>query len=141
MSESRSFGRDQVERALRDGFPDDPDIDALQIIAVDESTCELRLNYDDRQLRPGGTISGPTLMKLADTAMYAALMGAFDRVPIAYTTNLSIEFLRRPGPTDLIARSTIIKKGRSRFTGRVELRSEGVDGPVAIAIVSYHVVE
>src|ERR1700744_581328 len=64
--------------------------------------CRVRRRHHDRSLRPGGTVSGPIMMALADFTMYLAVLSAIGWVPLAVTTNLSINFLRKPGPRDLL---------------------------------------
>jgi len=81
---------------------------------LDDGSASVRAPYDDRFLRPGGTISGPVLMGLADYAAYAAILSRIGNVPLAVTTNLNINFLRRPVPGDVIAMARVIKLGRQR---------------------------
>jgi len=100
-------------------------------------SARVRLVYDDRQLRPGGTISGPAMMGLADCAFYYALLAQIGKVPLAVTTNLNINFLRKPGPTNLIADARILKLGRLLATGDVMLFSDGVPQPIAHATMTY----
>jgi uncharacterized protein (TIGR00369 family) len=88
-------------------------------------------------VRPGGTISGPALMALTDYGMYAALMGAIGRVEMAVTTNININFLRKPAARDVLAECRVIKLGRSLSVIDVMLYSEGDDRPVAHATGTY----
>lgn len=89
------------------------------------------------QLRPGGTVSGPTLMSLADTAMYLLVLAHVGLREMAVTSHLSIDFLRRPDAVSLVAEATLMKLGRRSAVGHVILRSEGDDAPVASAQVTY----
>jgi len=91
------------------------------------------------QLRPGGTISGPTMMGLADMAMYALVLSAIGKVPLAVTTNLSINFLRKPEPADLVAEARMLKLGKALAVGDVTIRSEGSEAIVAHAVVTYSI--
>lgn len=68
----------------------------MQVEAVGDGQARVRMPVLPRHLRPGGTVSGPTLMTLADTAMYMALLGEIGLVALAVTTSLTINFLRRP---------------------------------------------
>lgn len=91
-------------------------------------------------LRPGGTISGPTMMMLADVAMYVAVLSAIGAVPLAVTTNLNINFLRRPAPADLVAEAELMKLGRRLAVGHIAIRSVAAaagDDLVAHATASY----
>src|SRR5213080_3468657 len=75
----------------------------LAIEAVWEGGCRVRQSYRETSIRPGGTISGPTMMALADFAMYVAVLAAVGPVPLAVTINLNINFLRKAAPRDLVA--------------------------------------
>lgn len=101
--------------------------------------ARLRLKYSEDYLRPGGTISGPAMMGLADHAFYIALLAQIGRVALAVTTNLNINFLRKPGPVDLIADVRIFKLGRRLAVGEVTLVSDGETDPVAHATVTYSI--
>jgi len=100
-------------------------------------TATVRMPFDETFVRPGGTISGPAMMSLTDYTMYAALMGAIGRVELAVTTNLNINFLRKPAAADVIAKCRILKLGRSLCVLDVTLYSEGDDRPVAHATGTY----
>jgi uncharacterized protein (TIGR00369 family) len=87
--------------------------------------CRMRLLYHPRHLRPGGTISGPAMMTLADTAMYVAILGSIGPVALAVTTNLSINFLKKPEQRDLIAECRLLKLGKRLAVGEVDIHSDG----------------
>lgn len=90
------------------------------------------------ELRPGGTVSGPVLMKVADVALYVAILGEIGIVALTVTTSLTINFLRKPaGDARIIAKSKLIKVGRTLVVGEVYLYSEGQDEPVAHAVATY----
>lgn len=97
----------------------------------------VRMPIGDQHLRPGGTVSGPSLMALADCGFYAAVLGAIGRETHTVTTNLSINFLRRPRPVDLLCEARILKLGRTLIIGDTLLFSDGLSDPVAHASVSY----
>jgi uncharacterized protein (TIGR00369 family) len=101
--------------------------------------CRVRRAYSEKSLRPGGTISGPTMMGLTDFAMYVAVLASVGPVPLAVTTNLNINFLRRPSPRDLIAKARLIKLGKRLAVGDVEIYSEGEEEMVAHATSTYSI--
>jgi len=106
-------------------------------VTPDGVTC--RLPYNDTQLRPGGTISGPTLMGLADTAMYAAVLSRIGPVALAVTTNLNINFMRKPEPRGTVATCRLLKLGKRLAIGDVAITSEGDTDMVAHATVTYSI--
>jgi uncharacterized protein (TIGR00369 family) len=115
------------------------DSNARPVEFADGERAVVRQRYAASQLRPGGTVSGPTMMGLADMAMYALVLSAIGKVPLAVTTNLSINFLRKPGPGDLIAEARMLKLGSALAVGDVTIRSEGADHVVAHAVVTYSI--
>jgi uncharacterized protein (TIGR00369 family) len=86
--------------------------------------CRLRQRNDKRALRPGGTLSGATMMALGDFAMYLAVLSAIGWVPLAVTTNLTINFLKKPPPGDLIAEARLLKLGKQLAVGEVAIRAD-----------------
>ena len=113
----------------------------MSVEAIGEGTCRVRLPHRDEHLRPGGTVSGPAMMGLADYAMYVGVLSAIGRVELAVTTNLSINFLRRPQPAAILADCRMIKVGRRLAYGEVFLTAEGAagDGPVAHVTSTYSI--
>lgn len=90
------------------------------------------------ELRPGGTVSGPVMMALADVALYVAILARIGIVPLAVTTNLSINFLRKPrADRRVVARCRLLKLGKTLAVGEVYIYSEGEDEPVAHATGTY----
>jgi uncharacterized protein (TIGR00369 family) len=90
------------------------------------------------ELRPGGTVSGPVMMTLADVALYVAILAQIGIVPLAVTTNLSINFLRKPrADRRVVARCRLLKLGKTLAVGEVYVYSEGEDEPVAHATGTY----
>lgn len=96
-----------------------------------------RLPYRERLLRPGGTLSGPAMMTLADAAMYAAVLARLGRVEMALTQNLNINFLARPKPADLLAEAEVLKLGRRTVALDVKIYSAGSPDVVAHATGTY----
>ena len=109
------------------------------IEAVRPMGATVRMHYHERHLRPGGTISGPAMMQLADYAMYVALLAHIGPVPLAVTTNLSINFLRKPDQADMIAECTLLKLGQRLAVGEVALHSEGEEDLAAHVVLTYSV--
>jgi uncharacterized protein (TIGR00369 family) len=105
--------------------------------AIGYGTATVRMPFLEQFTRPGGTISGPALMAVTDYTMYAALMGAIGPVEMAVTTNLNINFLRKPAAADIIAECRVIKLGRTLCVLDVMPFSEGDDHPVARATGTY----
>lgn len=105
---------------------------------LDEDSIVMRLVVEDRHLRPGGTVSGPSMFGLADVSVYALVLARKGRQSLAVTTNSSLDFLRKPeGGKDMIARCRLLKLGRNLAVGDVLMFSEGSDKPVARATMTY----
>ncbi|GAB4224625.1 MAG: PaaI family thioesterase [Kiloniellaceae bacterium] len=102
-------------------------------------SARVRLPAGEAHIRPGGTLSGPAQMALADFAMYAALLGAIGEVPLAVTTSLNINFLQRPQPGDLQATCRLIKLGKRLAVGDIMVRSQGMEAPVSHATATYSI--
>lgn len=111
----------------------------LTIERVAYGDVRVRREFHVKQLRPGGTISGPTMMQLADFTMYVAVFSAVGRKPHAVTTNLNINFLRKPGPTALIADARLLRVGKRLVFGEVTIYSEGEEAPVAHVTSTYSI--
>jgi len=111
----------------------------LSVEHVEYGACRVRQAYQPDFIRPGGTISGPTMMALADFAMYVAVFSAIGRVPLAVTINLNINFLRRPAQADLLAEARLLKTGKRLAVGEVTIRSDGDDWPVAHVTSTYSI--
>jgi uncharacterized protein (TIGR00369 family) len=111
----------------------------LSIEQVEYGVARVRKAFDPRTLRPGGTISGPTMMGLADFALYVAVFAAVGPQPLAVTTNLNINFLRKPEQADLIAEARLMKIGKRLVIGEVTIHSDGSDEAVAHVTATYSV--
>lgn len=109
------------------------------IEAVGPMSARLRLLYREDHLRPGGTISGPTIFALADVALYVAILAQLGKVKLAVTTNLNINFLLKPGPTDLIGEARLMKLGKRLAVGEVTISSMGAPAVVAHATGTYSI--
>ena len=111
----------------------------MAIEAIGRGAATMRLPFDAKMLRPGGTVSGPTMMALADATMYAAVLSAIGIVKLAVTTSFNINFLYRPSPADLMAEGRLMKLGKRLAVIEVTLHSEGHDEPVAHATGTYSI--
>src|SRR4029077_9120035 len=130
----------ELEKFLHDEFPQVFRGGDLAIERADGETCLVRQRYSDKMLRPGGTISGPTLMALADCAMYMVLLSAIGPVALAVTTNFSINFLRKGVPGhDVIAEARLLKLGRRLAVGEVTLLSASAPNPIAHVTATYSI--
>jgi len=130
----------QLEEFLHVEFPQAFSGGDISIESADGASCLLRQRYSDQMLRPGGTISGPTLMALADCAMYVVLLSAIGPVGLAVTTNLSINFLRKGQPgQDVLAAARLLKLGKRLAVGEINLLSGTSPDPIAHATSTYSI--
>ena len=111
----------------------------LSIDEVGFGEGRVRQAFQDRFIRPGGTISGPTMMALADFAFYVAVLSAIGPVGLAVTTNLNINFLQKPAQRDLTAHARMLKLGKRLAVMECAIESEGVEGPVAHVTGTYSI--
>lgn len=131
----------EVEAIIREGVPESTE----RRFTVEEITARgavARHPFHPGSLRPGGTVSGPTLFTLADAAMYAAVLGHLGDVRMAVTSEVSMRFLRRPPPRDLVARAEILRVGRRQAVIEVRIYADagsdpGDAEPVAVALGTY----
>jgi len=135
-----AMNADEIAQLLRDEFPQffHPGR-GLSIERVNYGNIRVKRRFQEDSIRPGGTISGPTMMELADFAMYVAVFSAVGPQPLAVTTNLNINFLRKPGKGDLIADARLMKVGKRLAVGEVEIFSDGVSELVAHVTSTYSI--
>jgi uncharacterized protein (TIGR00369 family) len=126
----------EIDRFIDATFPQARE-QRTTIEEIGERRIRVRLLTDERNLRPGGTLSGPTLMTLADTTMYFLVLAMIGPVALAVTTHLSINFLRRPAPGDVIAEGEMLKLGKRLAVGHVTLYSGGDREPLAHVQLTY----
>lgn len=126
----------EIEQSLKQWIPMAKDID-LKVEEVRHGFARIRIPFQEKHLRPGGTISGPVMMTAGDTAMYVAILGSLGEMAMAVTSNLNINFLKRPQQKDLLAEATILKLGKRIAFCEVGLRCEGSDELVAHVTGSY----
>lgn len=122
---------------LHRAFPEVDPEQMPQVLEVEAGRALLKLPYASRQLRPGGVISGPTMMSLADTAAYAMILARIGEVALSVTTSLNIHFLRGCKPGDLYAEAALLKLGRRIATVDVLMWTEGRERAAAKATVAY----
>jgi uncharacterized protein (TIGR00369 family) len=133
------FSVDFVSAYLIEEFPQIGIGRNFSIEAVDSMEARVWLHYSADQLRPGGTISGPTIFALADVALYVAILAQLGQVKLAVTTNLNINFLRKPGPADLIGEARLLKLGKRLAVGEVTIFSTQNAFVVAHATGTYSI--
>ena len=104
-------------------------------------SARMRMTYHERHIRPGGTISGPAMMALADLALYVAILAHIGPVALAVTTSLNFNFLRKPEQRDLIADCRLLKLGKRLAVGEVSIFSEGSPEVVCHATGTYSIPE
>ncbi|MDX1466667.1 PaaI family thioesterase [Halomonas sp. 1390] len=108
------------------------------IEGVGEMRATMSLAIEDEHLRPGASVSGPTLMGLADVCLYVAILAQIGPEPMAVTSDLHCRFLRRPrGDRDIIANARLLKLGRRLAVGEVQLFSADDERPVALVTATY----
>ena len=128
---------EELNDFLTGAFPGAPR--AYRVEHADLAGVRMRVPYDAGQLRPGGTLSGPTMMGLADGAAWLVTLSRIGPVALAVTSSLTISFLAKPGPADLLAHATLLRLGRRQSVSEVRLWSDGTDPTdlVAHATVTY----
>ncbi|WP_425995014.1 PaaI family thioesterase [Caulobacter sp. DWR1-3-2b1] len=122
---------------LRRAFPEGDARQMPSVVEVAEGRVLMKVGFESRQLRPGGLISGPTQMALADTAAYALVLAHIGEVAMAVTTSLTIHFLRGCKPGDLYAEATLLKLGRRIATADILIWTESRERAAAKATVAY----
>lgn len=127
----------ELEAFLAEVFPQVGN--RFRIVEMEPFRLVLRMTAEERDLRPGGTVSGPAMFLLADCAFYLALLALIGREALCATTNASIDFMRKPGPGELTAEARILKLGRVLAVGDVLIFSQGVAGAVARAGLTYSI--
>jgi len=128
--------REEMAAFLQREFPQT----RVTVERIDADEIEVAHEITAAELRPGGTVSGPVMMTVADVALYVAILARIGLVPLTVTTSLSINFLCKPrADRRILARCRLMKLGRSLAVGEVWIHSEGVDEPVAHATGTYSI--
>ena len=130
------LGVDELQAILTNAFPD---VNSPTVEEVNDEFIVMSYPVNDTHARPGGTLSGPVMMTLADTCAWVAIMAQIGPVVLAVTTSLHIDFLRKPAITDLMAKARVLKLGRKLAVVDVELFSRGTTELVAKALVTYSI--
>ncbi|MEM8878724.1 MAG: PaaI family thioesterase [Pseudomonadota bacterium] len=132
------MGTEALRTYLAEVFPQvDTEVYRLESVTPEKAIVRLTAGYD--QLRPGGTVSGPTMMALADYALYAAILSQVGPVALAVTTSLSFNFLRKPEPGDLIGVCRLMKLGKRLAVGEVAVAETEEALPVCHAVGTYSI--
>lgn len=128
----------QLEAFIETDFPQAHGL--YRVLELGEDRARIAFSPAESHLRPGGTISGPSLFSLADIGVYLTLLAMIGPQALAVTTNASMDFMRKPKPgRDLVADITLLKRGRVLAVGDVLIRSEGNDDVVARATLTYSI--
>ena len=130
------MNEEEIQNLINTEFPES----SLIIENCSFKNAKIRLEVNNTHLRPGNTVSGPSIMFLADMAMYAAILTSLGKVFLAVTTNFNINFLKKPEPNkNLIGESTLMKIGKRLVVGEVKIHSQGDSEPVAHATCTYSI--
>ena len=128
---------DELTAYLAEVFPQMTDKIVVEAVAPMTAHVRYRVTHDD--LRPGGTVSGPAMFTLVDCAFYVATLAMVGREALTVTTSATINFMRKPAPSDLVSEARILKLGRTLAVGDVLVYSQGIDAPVAQASLTYSI--
>jgi len=128
--------KEDIVSFLASSFPQN----TCAVLEVGDRAATVRRQVGTEDLRPGGTVSGPVLMGIADMALYVAILGEIGIVPLAVTTSLTINFLRKPpSNASIVGVCKLLKVGKSLAVGEVALYSEGMAEPVAHVTGTYSI--
>ena len=111
----------------------------FEILKVSDKNFSMLMHISSEHLRPGATVSGPTMFLLADVTFYLATLSVIGPKSLTVTTNCSINFLRKPNEKNLISEARILKLGKTLSVGDVLIYSEDIDEPVAHASLTYSI--
>lgn len=140
MTKGPAMSAAEVEAYLDEVFPQLlADGRIYTVEAVGSMSARMRMRAGERHLRPGGTVSGPAMMGLCDLVLYAAILAQIGPVGLAVTTSLSFNFLRKPGPGDLLAECRLMKVGKRLAVGEASLFAAGSDEVVCHATGTYSI--
>ena len=135
---SLRFTIEELSEYVEEIFPQIKD--DFEILEISEQGSRVRLNVSFKHLRPGNTVSGPSIFYLVDCCAYMAVCASLGKEALAVTTNCSIDFMRKPsGKADLIANCELLKVGKSLVVADSKVYSEGNDKPVARATITYSI--
>ena len=126
-----------LEKFLEKEFPQVSN--NFKILNTNPNSLSMLMHISDEHLRPGGTVSGPTMFLLADVSFYLATLSIIGPKSLTVTTNCSINFLRKPNISDLISETRVLKIGKTLSVGDVLIYSKGIKEPVAHASLTYSI--
>jgi uncharacterized protein (TIGR00369 family) len=126
-----------LQEFLLGAFPDAPSTMVVQETGAEGVT--IRLPVTRSHGRPGGTVSGPAIMGLADCTAWLSILAEIGPVALAVTTSLHIDFLRKPALVDMVAEGRVLKLGRRLAVVSVAVRAQGSEDIVAQAQVTYSI--
>ena len=126
-----------LEKFLEKEFPQVSN--NFKILNTKPNYLSMLMHISDEHLRPGGTVSGPTMFLLADVSFYLATLSIIGPKSLTVTTNCSINFLRKPNISNLISESRVLKIGKTLSVGDVLIYSKGIKEPVAHASLTYSI--
>ena len=127
----------EVQGLLEDVFPEA--IERYKIREVSSMGALMEKPFNKRDLRPGGTLSGPSMFELADISFYVAALGMIGPKALTVTTSASINFMRKPEAVGMWAEARILKLGRALIVGDVLMYSDALEKPVAHANITYSI--
>ncbi|RIJ41936.1 PaaI family thioesterase [Pontibacter oryzae] len=128
--------KDQIAAFLKKEFPQTK----VSVEQVGEQSATVRHTIGPEELRPGGTVSGPVMMAVADVALYVAILGEIGLEALTVTTSLNFNFLRKPSASqDIIGVCKLLKLGKRLAVGEVSIYSDGEPAPVAHAVGTYSI--
>lgn len=110
-----------------------------RIVSVGPGKAVVQFTASERHLRPGGTVSGPTMMGLADGAIYVAILAAIGPVALAVTTSFTCNFLSKPAPGDLVCEVKILKLGKRLVVAEATIRGVNDEDPAAHVVATYSI--
>lgn len=116
-------------------FPQSEGMSTLEHLEPGRAVARRRVTT--AHLRPGGTVSGPTMMALADTAAYFLVLASVGPVALAVTQHLSIHFLRKPRPADLLATADLLRLSKRQLVCTIAIHTDGDPDPVAHVTATY----
>ena len=135
MTEPR-ITADELSRLLRETIPLTTQV-GLRVTSIGWGTCSVLLPASDTTLRAGGTVSGPALFAIADTALYGAVLSRIGMEPLAVTSDLTLRFLRKPPRADLHGEGRLLRLGRRQAVGEIQIFGDDRETLVAHATGTY----
>ncbi|EAU41217.1 Phenylacetic acid degradation-related protein:Thioesterase superfamily [Fulvimarina pelagi HTCC2506] len=131
---------DATNAFLHEHFPELAEaLPGLSVAEVAPRRAVLKLKTDKRHLRPGGTVSGPTLFTIADVTGWLSILTAIGPKALTVTTNLNINFLKKPQPGAIIGRGQVLKLGSRLAVTEVSMINESDGEIVAHATATYSI--